>query len=136
MLDHATGYLMAFGAMMRRRASRAKRQLACPRVAGADRTLAVDLGASPTFYNRGFEGETVMPLSRKFHPASVRCDRSSTRRAVKDTGVWARPAMQLGSHRRNGRADVIGRCRTWRADELVTRLGRQTSVGAVPLSKF
>ena len=43
MLDHATGYFMAFGAMMAQGAPGARRrQLACPGVAGADRTLAVE----------------------------------------------------------------------------------------------
>ena len=43
MLDHATGYLMAFGAMMAQGAPVARRrQLACPGVAGADRAVAVE----------------------------------------------------------------------------------------------
>ena len=44
-LDHATGYLMAFGAMMARGAPGARRrQLACRGVAGADRAVAVGDG--------------------------------------------------------------------------------------------
>ena len=43
MLDHATGYLMAFGAMMAKARQRARgRKLARPRLAGADRALAVE----------------------------------------------------------------------------------------------
>ncbi len=43
MLDHATGYFMAFGAMMAKaRQAQRRRQLACPGLAGADRALAVE----------------------------------------------------------------------------------------------
>ena len=103
MLDHATGYLMAFGAMMAQGAPGARRrQLACPRVAGADRALAVEsrptwLTASRPRITTGDDGSGafIEELPSGFGPL-----RSVRHSAVlsKTPAFWAGPAMPLGSH--------------------------------------
>jgi crotonobetainyl-CoA:carnitine CoA-transferase CaiB-like acyl-CoA transferase len=95
-----------------------RRQLACPRVAGADRTLAVESRPRRRrFYNRGFEGRNSDALYRgnsiRLRSAAIG---QALGRAVKDTGVLGAPgnAARQPSAAMAG-ADVIGRCRTWRA---------------------
>ena len=91
MLDHATGYFMAFGAMMAKaRQSRDMRQLACPGVAGADRALAVESRPSrrrpqdPGFYGGGRDCRSSRKLPSGFGP--LQAVRHSAR-AVEDPGV-------------------------------------------------
>jgi hypothetical protein len=95
-----------------------RRQLACPRVAGADRTLAVESRPRRRrFYNRGFEGRNSDALYRgnsiRLRSAAIG---QALGRAVIDTGVLGAPgnAARQPSAAMAG-ADVIGRCRTWRA---------------------
>ena len=102
MLDHATGYLMAFGAMMAQGAPSARRrQLACPGVAGADRLLAVESRpAWPTVSRpRITTTARLRALWRICPRASVRCARSVMPRCCrKHQRSGTGPAMPLGSH--------------------------------------
>ena len=102
MLDHATGYLMAFGAMMAK--ARQSRE-------GGSWHVRVSLAQTGRWLwnlgrvadglqDPGFDGRGGQrPLSRRCLRASVRCGRSAIRRSLSKTpAFWARPAMPLGSH--------------------------------------
>jgi crotonobetainyl-CoA:carnitine CoA-transferase CaiB-like acyl-CoA transferase len=102
MLDHATGYMMAFGAMMAK--ARQSREggswLVRVSLAQTGRWLW-NLGrVADGFKTEDFKGETVKPfiegIDSGFGPL-----RSVTHSALlsKTPAFWARPAMPLGSHR-------------------------------------
>ena len=101
MLDHATGYLMAFGAMMAR--ARQAREGGSWHVrvslARTGQWLVESRPRRRRFQHRGFEGEAVKPfveeVSSGFGPL-----RSVSHSAVlsKTPALWARPAMPLGSY--------------------------------------
>jgi len=101
MLDHATGYLMAFGAMMAK--ARQSRE-------GGSWHVRVSLARTGQWlWNRGrvadgfktedLKGETVQPFIEEI-PSSFGPLRSVRHSAAlsKTPAFWARPAMPLGSH--------------------------------------
>jgi crotonobetainyl-CoA:carnitine CoA-transferase CaiB-like acyl-CoA transferase len=101
MLDHATGYLMAFGAMMAR--ARQSREGGSWHVrvslAQTGRWLW-NLGRVADGFRTGdLPDETVMPLIEEI-PSGFGPLRSVRHAAVlsKTPAFWARPAMPLGSH--------------------------------------
>ena len=101
MLDHATGYLMAFGAMMAK--ARQSREGGSWHVrvslAQTGRWLW-NLGrVADGFATEGFNGETVMPYLEEI-PSGFGPLRSVRHSATlsKTPAFWARPAMPLGSH--------------------------------------
>jgi hypothetical protein len=102
MLDHATGYLMAFGAMMAK--ARQSREGGSWHVrvslAQTGRWLW-NLGRVADGFKTGdFKGETVMPYIEEI-PSGFGPLRSVKHSAVlsKTPAFWARPAMPLGSHK-------------------------------------
>src|SRR5450432_2902872 len=101
MLDHATGYLMAFGAMMAK--ARQSREGGSWHVrvslAQTGRWLW-NLGrVADGFETEDLKSETVMPFIEEI-PSGFGPLRSVTHSAVlsKTPAFWARPAMPLGSH--------------------------------------
>jgi crotonobetainyl-CoA:carnitine CoA-transferase CaiB-like acyl-CoA transferase len=101
MLDHATGYLMAFGAMMAK--ARQSREGGSWHVrvslAQTGRWLW-NLGrVADGFTTEDLKGETVMPFIEEI-PSGFGPLRSVKHSAVlsKTPAFWARPAMPLGSH--------------------------------------
>ena len=101
MLDHATGYLMAFGAMMAR--ARQSRE-------GGSWHVRVSLAQTGRWlWNLGrvadglktedLTGETIKPFIEEL-PSGFGPLRSVTHSAIlsKTPAFWARPAMPLGSH--------------------------------------
>ncbi len=101
MLDHATGYLMAFGAMMAK--ARQSREGGSWHVrvslAQAGRWLW-NLGrVADGFKTEDLKGEMVTPFIEEI-PSGFGPLRSVTHAAVlsKTPAFWARPAMPLGSH--------------------------------------
>jgi crotonobetainyl-CoA:carnitine CoA-transferase CaiB-like acyl-CoA transferase len=101
MLDHATGYLMAFGAMMAK--ARQSREGGSWHVlislAQTGRWLW-NLGrVADGFATEDLKGETVMPFMEEI-PSGFGPLRSVRHAAVlsKTRAFWARPAMPLGSH--------------------------------------
>jgi crotonobetainyl-CoA:carnitine CoA-transferase CaiB-like acyl-CoA transferase len=101
MLDHATGYLMAFGAMM------AKARQSCE---GGSWHVQVSLAQTGRWlWNLGrvadglktedLTGETIGPFIEEL-PSGFGPLRSVTHSAIlsKTPGFWARPSMPLGSH--------------------------------------
>ena len=101
MLDHATGYFMAFGAMM------AKARQACE---GGSWHVQVSLAqtgrwlwnlgrVADGFNTRDFTGETVTPFIEEVD-SGFGALRSVRHSAIlsKTPAFWARPAMPLGSH--------------------------------------
>ena len=86
-----------------------RRQLACPRVAGADRAMAVESRPRRRrSQDRGFEGRgDPALLSKRCHRASARCRRSAIRRSYRKRrhsgrGRRCRSAVT----RRNGRRAI------------------------------
>ena len=101
MLDHATGYLMAFGAMIAK--ARQSREGGSWHVrvslAQTGRWLW-NLGrVADGFKTEGLKGETVQPFIEEI-PSGFGPLRSVSHSAVlsKTPAFWARPAMPLGSH--------------------------------------
>jgi crotonobetainyl-CoA:carnitine CoA-transferase CaiB-like acyl-CoA transferase len=101
MLDHATGYLMAFGAMMAK--ARQSREGGSWHVrvslAQTGRWLW-NLGrVADGFKTEDLKGETVQPFIEEI-PSGFGPLRSVSHSAVlsKTPAFWARPAMPLGSH--------------------------------------
>jgi crotonobetainyl-CoA:carnitine CoA-transferase CaiB-like acyl-CoA transferase len=101
MLDHATGYLMAFGAMMAK--ARQSREggswLVRVSLAQTGRWLW-NLGrVADGFVTEDLKGETVKPFVEEI-PSGFGPLRSVTHAAElsKTPAFWARPAMPLGSH--------------------------------------
>lgn len=102
MLDHATGYLMAFGAMM------AKARQSCEGGSWHVRVSLAQTGrwlwnlgrVADGFVTEDLKGETITPfveeISSGFGPLrSVR----HAAKLSKTPAFWARPAMPLGSHK-------------------------------------
>jgi crotonobetainyl-CoA:carnitine CoA-transferase CaiB-like acyl-CoA transferase len=101
MLDHATGYLMAFGAMVakRRQAREGGSWLVRVSLAQTGRWLW-NLGrVADGFKTEDFKGETVKPFIEEI-PSGFGPLQSVTHSAAlsKTPAFWARPAMPLGSH--------------------------------------
>ena len=109
MLDHATGYFMAFGAMMAK--ARQARE-------GGSWHVQVSLAQTGRWlWNLGrvgdgletedLKGEAVKPFIEECSPASVRCGRSGTRRSCRKPRRSG-PARRCRSAatRRNGRREV------------------------------
>jgi hypothetical protein len=101
MLDHATGYMMAFGAMMAK--ARQSREGGSWQVrvslAQTGRWLW-DLGRVADGFSTGdLKGETVKPFIEEI-PSGFGPLRSVTPSAIlsKTPAFWARPSMPLGSH--------------------------------------
>src|ERR1700726_3701785 len=101
MLDHATGYLMAFGAMMAkaRQAREGGSWLVRVSLAQTGRWLW-NLGrVADGLKTEDLKGETVRPLLEQmasgFGPLSAV---SHAAKLSKTPALWARPAMPLGSH--------------------------------------
>ncbi len=101
MLDHATGYLMAFGAMMAR--ARQSREGGSWHVrvslAQTGRWLW-NLGrAADGFNTEDLKGDAVRPFVEEV-PSSFGPLQSVSHSAAlsKTPAFWARPAMPLGSH--------------------------------------
>jgi hypothetical protein len=102
MLDHATGYLMAFGAMMAkaRQAREGGSWHVRVSLAQTGRWLW-NLGrVADGFKTEDLKGETVKPLVEEI-PSGFGPLRSVTHAAKlsKTPAFWARPAMPLGSHK-------------------------------------
>jgi crotonobetainyl-CoA:carnitine CoA-transferase CaiB-like acyl-CoA transferase len=100
MLDHATGYLMAFGAMMAK--ARQSREGGSWHVrvslAQTGRWLW-NLGrVADGFKTEDLKGEPSRPSSRKSPPASAAAVGAPFGDAVENPGLLGRPAMPLGSH--------------------------------------
>ncbi len=101
MLDHATGYFMAFGAMM------AKARQACEGGSWHVRVSLAQTGrwlwnlgrVGDGFVTEDLKGETVMPFIEEV-ASGFGALRSVRHSAVlsKTPAFWARPAMPLGSH--------------------------------------
>src|SRR5215217_4480326 len=101
MLDHATGYFMAFGAMMAkaRQAREGGSWHVRVSLAQTGRWLW-NLGrVADGFKTQDIKGETVMPLLEEV-PSGFGALRSVRHSALlsKTPAFWARPAMPLGSH--------------------------------------
>jgi hypothetical protein len=101
MLDHATGYLMAFGAVMAkaRQAREGGSWLVRVSLAQTGRWLW-NLGrVADGFKTEDLKGETVKPLIEEI-PSGFGALQSVTHSAAlsKTPAFWARPAMPLGSH--------------------------------------
>jgi hypothetical protein len=101
MLDHATGYFMAFGAMMAkaRQAREGGSWHVRVSLAQTGRWLW-NLGrVADGFKTQDIKGETVMPLLEEV-PSGFGALRSVRHSALlsKTPAYWARPAMPLGSH--------------------------------------
>ena len=101
MLDHATGYLMAFGAMMAkaRQAREGGSWLVRVSLARTGHWLW-NLGRVADGLKTGdLKGEAVKPFTEEF-PSGFGALRSVTHAAIlsKTPAFWARPAMPLGSH--------------------------------------
>jgi crotonobetainyl-CoA:carnitine CoA-transferase CaiB-like acyl-CoA transferase len=102
MLDHATGYLMAFGAMMAkaRQAREGGSWLVRVSLAQTGRWLW-NLGRVPHgLENEDLKAEDVLPFIEE-HPSGFGSLRgvSHAARLSKTPALWARPAMPLGSHK-------------------------------------
>ena len=102
MLDHATGYMMAFGAMMAkaRQAREGGSWHVRVSLAQTGRWLW-NLGrVADGFKTEDLKGETVKPLVEEI-PSGFGPLRSVTHAAIlsKTPAFWARPAMPLGSHK-------------------------------------
>jgi crotonobetainyl-CoA:carnitine CoA-transferase CaiB-like acyl-CoA transferase len=101
MLDHATGYLMAFGAMMAkaRQAREGGSWLVRVSLAQTGRWLW-NLGrVADGLVTEDLKGETIKPFVEEI-PSGFGPLRSVTHAAIlsKTPAFWARPAMPLGSH--------------------------------------
>src|SRR5467141_3983642 len=101
MLDHATGYMMAFGAMMAkaRQAREGGSWHVRVSLAQTGRWLW-NLGrVADGFKTEDLKGETVKPFVEEI-PSGFGPLRSVTHAAIlsKTPAFWARPAMPLGSH--------------------------------------
>jgi crotonobetainyl-CoA:carnitine CoA-transferase CaiB-like acyl-CoA transferase len=102
MLDHATGYMMAFGAMMAkaRQAREGGSWHVRVSLAQTGRWLW-NLGrVADGFKTEDLKGETVKPFVEEI-PSGFGPLRSVTHAAIlsKTPAFWARPAMPLGSHK-------------------------------------
>ncbi len=101
MLDHATGYFMAFGAMMARARQAQEGGSWHVRVSLAQTGRWLwNLGrVADGFKTQDIKGETVMPLLEEV-PSGFGALRSVRHSALlsKTPAFWARPAMPLGSH--------------------------------------
>jgi len=102
MLDHATGYLMAFGAMMAkaRQAREGGSWLVRVSLAQTGRWLW-NLGRVPHgFENEDLKAEDVLPFIEE-HPSGFGSLRgvSHAAKLSKTPALWARPAMPLGSNK-------------------------------------
>jgi hypothetical protein len=101
MLDHATGYLMAFGAMM------AKARQSCEGGSWHVRVSLAQTGrwlwnlgrVADGFVIEDLKGEVIKPFVEEM-PSGFGPLRSVTHAAIlsKTPAFWARPAMPLGSH--------------------------------------
>ena len=112
MLDHATGYFMAFGAMMAKaRQAREGGSWHVRGFAGADRTVAV--GSRPDrrwLADPGlFPGLRCEPFMDELS-VRLRCTArgQTVGDPVEDTAFWARPSMPLGSHLTRWRGGLAG----------------------------
>src|SRR5258706_1360124 len=101
MLDHATGYLMAFGAMMAKaRQSREGGSWHVRVSLARTRRWLWNLGpVADGFTTEDWKSETVTPFIEEI-PSGFGPLRSVTHSAIlsKTPAFWARPAMPLGSH--------------------------------------
>jgi crotonobetainyl-CoA:carnitine CoA-transferase CaiB-like acyl-CoA transferase len=109
MLDHATGYMMAFGAMMAkaRQAREGGSWHVRVSLAQTGRWLW-NLGrVADGFKTEDLKGETVKPFVEEI-PSGFGPLRSVTHAAIlsKTPAFWARPAMPLGSHKPQWPADL------------------------------
>ena len=101
MLDHATGYLMAFGAMMARRASRAKAAAGTSgcRWRRPGDGCGISAASAHGLKTEDLKGEAVLPFMEEL-PSGFGPLQAVSHSAVlsRTPAFWARPAMPLGSH--------------------------------------